>query len=199
MSKKRQNCLIPGCIEKAVTRRLCGRCYQFEKAAGRIDLYPPVNSSRFVDGEWKVCSVDGCDRRVNTRGFCTLHYSRVKRYNTPGPVGCVKGYKNTPHQEIKKRAALVLKQAGFTYHEIGACFGLSDTRAAQMLRPSDREWEQLLKRSGGKCEECGTGGLLHASHPPDYSGPADKVLCMSCHRKRDTPLTYLLPKVVGES
>ena len=32
------------------------------------------------------CAVDGCDRAVQTRGYCQMHYVRVMRHGEPGPA-----------------------------------------------------------------------------------------------------------------
>ena len=30
-----------------------------------------------------ICSANGCDRPARTRGFCAMHYSRVRRHGSP--------------------------------------------------------------------------------------------------------------------
>lgn len=32
------------------------------------------------------CELDGCDRRMRSRGLCTLHYDRLRRHGDVGPV-----------------------------------------------------------------------------------------------------------------
>ena|SRR5208283_2059367 len=31
----------------------------------------------------KLCKVDGCDKRVDSRGYCLAHYNRIRRSGTP--------------------------------------------------------------------------------------------------------------------
>jgi hypothetical protein len=33
------------------------------------------------------CSIDGCNRAVQAKGFCNMHYHRIRRLGDPGPVG----------------------------------------------------------------------------------------------------------------
>jgi hypothetical protein len=47
----------------------------------------------------RACQVDGCDRVVIARGWCRLHYDRVRRASDPGPA--------TPRTVIRDRVCTV--------------------------------------------------------------------------------------------
>jgi len=34
----------------------------------------------------RQCTVEGCDRAAHTRGYCQMHYVRVRRTGEPGPA-----------------------------------------------------------------------------------------------------------------
>ena len=34
-----------------------------------------------------VCSVEGCDKNIRARGYCNMHYKRVRKDGIPGPAG----------------------------------------------------------------------------------------------------------------
>ena len=38
-----------------------------------------------------TCSVEGCDRKTYGKGYCTLHYQRVRAHGDPGPSGLARG------------------------------------------------------------------------------------------------------------
>lgn len=40
----------------------------------------------------KTCQLDGCDRPHFCKGWCNLHYERVRRLGEPGPVGTIEQY-----------------------------------------------------------------------------------------------------------
>lgn len=35
----------------------------------------------------KICTVEGCDRKHIAKGYCTMHYQRVKHRGEAGPAG----------------------------------------------------------------------------------------------------------------
>lgn len=46
---------------------------------GGVAVKPKINSGQ-------LCSVDGCDKEAKTKGFCVMHYSRLRVYGTLEPV-----------------------------------------------------------------------------------------------------------------
>ena len=45
--------------------------------------------------------VDGCDNRVRTQGWCSMHYQRVQNTGDPGPVGSYRRIRHTGKCEIE--------------------------------------------------------------------------------------------------
>lgn len=43
-----------------------------------------------------ICSVDGCEKRAKTRGWCSAHYERWRRNGDPGPAGDARRMKPKP-------------------------------------------------------------------------------------------------------
>lgn len=62
-------CHAAGCDAPAKVRGYCGRHYKQHVRAGLLD----------TGGEVRVCSVDGCQRRVSARSLCHGHYIRWSR------------------------------------------------------------------------------------------------------------------------
>ena len=44
----------------------------------------------------EMCTIDGCNRKYQARGYCAMHYDRLRRHGDVGPVGKIdrssKGY-----------------------------------------------------------------------------------------------------------
>lgn len=53
------------------------RCYQHRAALTK----PTVEESKMADT--RLCSIDGCGKRVNSRGWCKAHYVRFLRHGDP--------------------------------------------------------------------------------------------------------------------
>lgn len=83
-------CAAPDCHEQCRQRvagsrkRFCSRRCR-DRVSKRLlrgnDWVPPHKR----DGAPR-CAVDGCDKARQVRGYCAMHFERVKKYGDPGPV-----------------------------------------------------------------------------------------------------------------
>lgn len=73
-------CLADGCQRSdIIARGLCESHYRKLQRRGLLGDCPyPINTR-----EVKRCSVDGCERPSASRGWCTTHYSRWRRFGDP--------------------------------------------------------------------------------------------------------------------
>lgn len=68
-------CIVDGCSGNVLARQMCGRHYQRAWKAGELeDVRKPG----------RVCSVEGCGRPHASKGYCTMHYSRLRTLGVPG-------------------------------------------------------------------------------------------------------------------
>lgn len=82
-------CSQPGCKEetKRPNGALCGM-HQQRRLAGKPMDAPRMNP--WIRPQHRKCALDGCDRPHEAKGFCAMHWARVKRTGDPGPIGLTK-------------------------------------------------------------------------------------------------------------
>lgn len=72
------SCIIDGCSDKAIGRRLCKRHYQLLGRRGE-DRPPTVRAQN----KGRSCSIEGCERPAKIQGLCFLHDGRKRRLGSP--------------------------------------------------------------------------------------------------------------------
>jgi len=96
---------------------------------------------------------------------------------------------------MDRTEALRMRLEGRTYQEIGERFGVSRQRVQQVLSAPKHIKELVIKRAGGKCEDCGIiirrSPQIHhtgkANGPEDYQDEENlQLLCLSCHLRAHT-------------
>jgi len=110
-----KTCITPGCTNVQHARQMCGKHYQewrAEKNGSRQCSRKACTLLAVLDGlcrphytirrnkEDKVrprCTVEGCDRPNDALGLCEMHYQRMRRDGTPGPVEPLRGANGTGH------------------------------------------------------------------------------------------------------
>jgi hypothetical protein len=85
-------CAVNGCTNpsRPHSRGLCGA------HASRLWKHGTPTSKRLRNWQTGPCSADGCDEAAVKRGFCELHYSRVRRTGSPGPAKSTKKPRGVP-------------------------------------------------------------------------------------------------------
>jgi DNA-directed RNA polymerase subunit RPC12/RpoP len=93
-------------------------------------------------------------------------------------------------QNSRRQAVIAMRLEGRTYQEIGDIMGVSRQRVEQLASPPVDTLEELISRSGAKCQDCGifVGKSGHAHHKgkseDSYADISQLIyLCISCHRR----------------
>jgi len=63
----------------------------------------------------RLCTVEGCGRRHYGRGYCLLHWSRVRRTGEPGPVGLIPARPAKPYRRIHAAGHPLARAQGLVY------------------------------------------------------------------------------------
>ena len=50
--------------------------------------------------ETRQCSIEGCERKHEARGYCKRHYYRLRHMGDVGPVGRIRREKGTGHNSV---------------------------------------------------------------------------------------------------
>ena len=132
----------------------------------------------------KICSIENCNRRAITRGWCQKHYARWTRHGDPNIV-LTPGY--GPGGRSKQRnIARGLKARGLTYQEIGNLLEVSRQRAQQLVTFTRKEAEQVKVKHNSECYFCHKrDGKLEFHHVTYTKNARVILLCASCHKKLD--------------
>ncbi len=86
---------------------------------------------------------------------------------------------------------LKLRLSGWTYQDIANKAGISRQRIQQILSPSSRIRDWVVREAGGICQTCGIwvgqSGHVHHIEAAEFETynhmPSLRLLCLSCHRK----------------
>jgi hypothetical protein len=73
-----QECAVPGCSRKAVTRGWCHGHYLRWSRTGNVKADIPLGRP-----ERDQCSHPGCERGAHSSGYCRSHYRRLRLYGDP--------------------------------------------------------------------------------------------------------------------
>ena len=125
----RRNGVVSGscqCGNPVYSRGLCKPCYTRMRLRGTLEYKNPRYSS-------PICAVEGCEKRRASREYCSMHGYRMKRYGEVGPVERIP-YHKKPEEELRHNAVAILRQAGFTYEEIGVCLKVTKQRIEQIIK-----------------------------------------------------------------
>lgn len=162
-----------------------------------------------------VCSIDGCDRAVKTRGWCDVHYKRWWRYGDPNTVQRVR-------RPVPPDGLCVIPGCGQPHRTRGWCAAhyskwrkcgdpLAD-RTNPLMQPDGRrrcvtckqvfdltEFYKARRRTDGLTAECRT--CIKANYTRWCKANPDKVRALEGRkraRKRRLPNEDILPTVVFE-
>ncbi|MHB8490603.1 MAG: HNH endonuclease signature motif containing protein [Solirubrobacteraceae bacterium] len=137
------------------------------KRSGEVVANITAARRRYASSLPKVCGVDGCDRPVDRKGLCSLHYIRLRRKGEVGP-----------------RDPIVLKGPDKpTWKGGDSRYGFGFTAKFKAL---------IRERDGNRCQECGAlqadvRYTLHVHHK-DFDGKNNDptnlmTVCSPCHRR----------------
>lgn len=65
------NCIADGCDREQVAHHMCKLHIQRMKRTGRTDLGPRIPWNK---GDIEICTIDDCDNKHLSKGFCQAHY-----------------------------------------------------------------------------------------------------------------------------
>lgn len=124
----------------------------------------------------RVCSVEGCERKHNTRGYCYTHYVRFKATGSPG-TGEIRVYEaaalRDDHGRKRCRSCREWKTLDnyWSYKNTADGFSPRCKRCKRGQKLVDNfgitlgQYEQMAAEQGGGCAICGDRpDVLHVDH-----------------------------------
>jgi hypothetical protein len=132
----------------------------------------------------KTCSVEGCQRKHAARGWCRVHYARVKRTGDPGPVElCPVGYwaRRSPSALSTSYGAVHRRVRKLNGHPLNYTCVCCNTRRAEHWAYDHGDPEPLIhvRRDNGRTVE--------------YSADLSRyvAMCWVCHALFDRGLIVI--------
>src|ERR1700738_1980866 len=113
LSLRSKTCYVDGCTRKRDFKLYCKKHYYRWKKHGTTDKFvrPKIANARYIrttatragrkptpqPREVRLCSVPGCEKIHKSKGFCTLHYSRLRLKGAPGKALPLKAPNGSGH------------------------------------------------------------------------------------------------------
>lgn len=162
-----------------MTTGLCFAHYQRKRKG--TDMTRPITPYRRLgaDPEGLPCGVQECERGAAIRGFCRLHYARLRKHGDPLLVnkrGAKRVRVDLPDETSPSKLARILgvsrqrahqilnRDAHLARHAVTAA-----VKAGRLVRPA-------------ACERCGTKSRRLEAHHWDYREALDvRWVCPPCH------------------
>jgi hypothetical protein len=140
-----------------------------------------------------TCRVNDCGKPVKCRGYCSMHYTRLRRYGTIERSRIPNEGCNFPN--------CINKHYGLGYCKIHY-FRLVSNKRYGPRRLTFLGNSILLDRNPrkGMCSKCGKCGYTHIHHEQyDKTDPLKHTveLCPSCHAKESWSMNQIRKEVVA--
>ena len=139
-----------------------------------------------LQARWKnrptVCSVIGCDKRIEARGMCNMHYLRVKKTGTTGPAtplhdgkGALNAYgylmvrRKGEHVRVAESVlGKPLPPGAIVHHVDGDKVG---NRPGNLVICPDRAYHNLIHARERALDACGNANWLKCPFCKKYDDP----------------------------
>lgn len=77
--RKAYICEVKGCNDKIYAKGLCEHHYNWEWLSKKRGYKTP--DKKYISNKNKQCRI--CKKKAKVRGYCQLHYNRLKKYGNP--------------------------------------------------------------------------------------------------------------------
>lgn len=156
-------CLIDGCEQRSVTRKMCRLHYQ-QWRLGTIDA--------------ARCSADGCESKAREDGRCGRHFSKRDMVELTGSKACSECARTFPANHYER---------DYRYPDRGVakcreCMarGRSDASFRRRYGITRNDYDEMLAAQGGGCAICSSTHRLCVDHD-HQTGAVRKILCDRCN------------------
>jgi hypothetical protein len=120
-----------------------------------------------------TCSIDGCDRERDTKGFCVGHYSRYKRHGND--------FDRSPNfNQNYNRGGNTHGECDWPKCDVIAEYKNLCRRHYKWIKKHDINLDYIINDLEKGCESCGSTEDLCIDH--DHSICSGKEVCEKCYR-----------------